>query len=166
MEQYAESGISTDCDIAAMVRRNSSMLNHISSLLSLEERGLGTRLFTPITSSSPPPPPSRSSFFSSFASSPPLSTAGCTSLQCSACIWRRAIQRGEVTNQLLLALSLIASLKVRTCKFNSFHYIVFFSFLLSIRTRNHTAKHLRSCFSRCISGEADVGGFPPAKKRK
>ena len=100
VEQYAESGISTDCDIAAMVRRNSSMLNHISSLLSLEERGLGTRLFTPITSSSPPPPPSRSSFFSSFASSPPLSTAGCTSLQCSACIWRRAIQRGEVTDKL------------------------------------------------------------------
>ena len=48
VEQYAESGISTDCDIAAMVRRNSSMLNHISSLLSLEERGLGTRLFTPL----------------------------------------------------------------------------------------------------------------------
>ena len=95
--------------------------------------------------------PSRSSSFSSFASSPPLSIARCTSLQCSACIWRRAIQRGKV-NQLLLALSLIASLKVHaqcTCKFDSFHYIIFFSFLLSIRTRNHTAKHLRSCFSRC-----------------
>ena len=69
VEQYAESGISTDCDIAAMVRRNSSILNHICSLLSLEKRGLATRLFTPIF------------FFlllfsSSFAPSPPLSTAG------------------------------------------------------------------------------------------
>ena len=58
VEQYAESGISTDCDIAAMVRRNNSMLNHISSLLSFEERGLDTRLLTPI--------------FSSFSCSPPL----------------------------------------------------------------------------------------------
>ena len=52
VEQYAESGISTDCAIAAMVR---SMLHHIPSLLS-RRKGLGMRLFTPISFSSQPPP--------------------------------------------------------------------------------------------------------------
>ena len=42
VEQYAESGLSTDCDIAAMVRRNNSMLYHTLSLLSLMQRkGVG-----------------------------------------------------------------------------------------------------------------------------